>query len=290
MIDLQDKDGLRALSDIVRDIRDQSIETEFMLVGAAARDLLLQHQFGIEPPRKTMDVDFAFAVTDWLVYEALTAKLIESGLFKPDAKVQHRLRSRIGTAIDIIPFGGIESPEARIAWPPPGEAVMSVIGYAEAKAATEEVILPGEVPLAVITNSMLALLKLFAWEDRHCAMPRKDASDLFFVLDNSFHTVGLERLHDEAPELFDQDDFDLDLACAWLIGFQARTVIDHHSNRGQDIITRAGKIVARETDPDGPLSLIGEVEAIAPERARHKLIAFGNGLHLNRTLRIVDRS
>lgn len=287
MIDLQDKDGLRALSDIVRNIRYQSIGTEFMLVGAAARDLLLQHQHGIAPLRKTTDVDFAFAVPDWLAYEALTAKLIESGLFEPDAKVQHRLRSRIGTAIDIVPFGGVESPEARIAWPPPGEAVMSVIGYAEANAATEEVILPGKVPLAVITIPMLALLKLFAWEDRHRAMPRKDASDLLFVLDNSFQAVGLDRLHNEAPELFDQDDFDPDLAGAWLIGFQARTVIDHHSKRGQDIITRAGKIIERETDPNGPLSLIGEVEAIDPERARRKLIAFGNGLHLSRTLRTI---
>jgi len=162
---------------------------------------------------------------------------------------------------------------------------MSVIGYAEAKAATEEVILPEKVPLAVITIPMLALLKLFAWEDRHRTMPRKDASDLLFVLDNSFQTVGLEQLHDEAPELFEQDDFDAELAGAWLIGFQARTVIDNHSNRGQNVIAGAGAIIERETDPNGPLSLIGEVESIDPERARRKLIAFGNGLHLSRTLR-----
>lgn len=261
-----------------------------MLVGAAARDLLLQHQHGITPPRKTTDVDFAFAVPDWPAYEALTAKLIVSGLFEPDTKIQHRLRSRIGTAIDIVPFGGVESPEAQIAWPPQGETVMSVIGYTEAKATTEEVILPGNVPLALITIPMLALLKLFAWEDRHRAMPRKDASDLLFVLDNSFHTVGLEQLYKEAPELFEQDDFDSELAGAWLIGFQARTVIDHHSNRGQDILTRAGKIIERESDANGPLSMIGEVGAIDPERARRKLIAFGNGLHLNRTLRTVDRN
>lgn len=284
MIDLQDKEDLRALGDLVRDLRDHSAGANFMLVGAAARDLLLQHRHGIEPLRKTTDVDFAFAVSDWSAYMALTKRLIESGFFKPDERAQHRLRNRIGIVVDILPFGGVESPEAQIVWPPPDETVMSVIGYAEANAATETVMLPGTVPLAVITIPMLALLKLFAWEDRHWAQPRKDASDLLFVLDHAFRVAGLERLHDIAPELFDLDDFDPDLAGAWLLGFQARTVIDRHSQRAQAIVTRASMIVARETDPNGPLSLIGEVEARDPERARRTLRAFGNGLTCIRAL------
>ncbi|MFD2113527.1 hypothetical protein [Thiorhodococcus fuscus] len=278
MIDLQGKNDLRALSDIVRDIRSQSAGTDFMLVGAAARDLLLQHHHGIEPLRKTTDVDFAFAVPDWPAYIALTERLIDSGFFKPDDRAQHRLLSRRGTVIDILPFGGVESAEAQISWPPSGQTVMSVIGYAEANAATATVVLPGTVQLAVITIPMFALIKLFTWEERHWTQPRKDASDLLFVLDNSFQIAGLERLHDIAPELFELDDFDSDLAGAWLIGFQARLVIDQHSQRTQEIITRASMIVERETDPNGPLSLIGEVEARDPERARRKLGAFGNGL------------
>ena len=87
-----------------------------------------------------------------------------------------------------------------------------------------------------------------------------------------------------APELFDLDDFDSDLAGAWLIGCQARTVIDQHSQRAQAIVTRASMIVAREIDPNGPLSLIGEVEARDPERARRTLGAFGNGLTCIRAL------
>lgn len=275
---MQDKNDLRALSDIVRDIRNHCAGADFMLVGAAARDLWLQHHHGIEPLRKTTDMDFAFAVPDWPAYITLTERLIESGCFKPDERAQHRLRNRVGTMIDILPFGGVESHEAQIVWPPPDETLMSVIGYAEANAATETVMLPGTVPLAVITIPMLALLKLFAWEDRHWAQPRKDASDLLFVLDHSFRMAGLERLHDLAPELFDLDEFDPELAGAWLIGCQARSVIDQHSQRAQAIVTRARMIVARETDPNGPLGLIGEVEARDPERARRKLGAFGNGL------------
>jgi predicted nucleotidyltransferase len=284
LIDLRDKDDLRALGDIVRDLRDHSAGADFMLVGATARDLWLQYHHGVEPLRKTTDVDFAFAVSDWAAYIALTKRLIETGCFKPDERAQHRLRNRIGTVVDILPFGGVESPEAQIVWPPPDETLMSVIGYAEASAATETIMLPGTVPLAVITVPMLALLKLFAWEDRHWAQPRKDAGDLLFVLDHAFRMAGLERLHDIAPELFDLDDFDSDLAGAWLIGYQARRVVDQHSQRAQAIITRASTIIARETDPNGPLSLIGEVEARNPERARRTLGAFGHGLTRVRAL------
>jgi hypothetical protein len=38
------------------------------------------------------------------------------------------------------------------------------------------------------------------------------------------------------------------------------------------------EFLARETDPNGSLGLIGEVEARDPERVRRKLGAFGNGL------------
>jgi hypothetical protein len=100
LIDLQDKGDLRALGDIVRDLRDHSAGADFMLVGAAARDLWLQHHHGIEPRRKTTDVDFAFAVSDWPAYIALTKRLIDTGGFKPDDRTQHRLRNRIGTVVD----------------------------------------------------------------------------------------------------------------------------------------------------------------------------------------------
>ena len=100
--------------------------------------------------------------------------------------------------VDILPFGDVESPDAQIEWPPPGQPVMSVIGYAEANAASETVILPGAVQLAVITIPMFTLLKLFAWEDRHWAQPRKDASDLLFALDNSFGLLDLKFVRHRA--------------------------------------------------------------------------------------------
>jgi hypothetical protein len=101
-----------------------------------------------------------------------------------------------------------------------------------------------------------------------------------FVLDSAFQAAGIDELADEAPELFDLDDFDVDLASAWLLGSQARRAIDRCSRSGPGIVARATETLMRQTDPDGPLRLIGEVQATHPERARLKLVAFLNGLRL----------
>jgi len=279
LIDLRDRDGLVHLAQVVADVRAHAAESQFLLVGAKARDVLLWHRYGITPPRSTTDVDMAFWVADWPTFQRLRANLLGSGRFTP-AQVIHRLHSRIGTPLDIIPFGGIESATGQIAWPPAGNPVMSVLGYDAAFASSHTVLLPGDQTLAVIALPMLALLKLFTWEDRHRDQPRKDAVDLMFLLESAFQAVGMERLHDEAPGLVDAGDFDVDLASAWLLGSQARQAATHSSQRGPEILGRATDILDRETDPAGPLGLIGELRAAEPEKARLMLTAFLNGLRL----------
>ena len=91
--------------------------------------------------------------------------------------------------------------------------------------------------------------------------------------------MGLEHLNEAAPELLEADDFDVDLAGAWMLGADARTTIDRFSHRCQAILARANTTLEREVDPDGSLTLVGQFHASDPERARLKLIAFGNGLH-----------
>ena len=276
MIDLRDSGALRHLAAIVADLRAAAV-VDFLLVGAAARDLLLLYRHGITPPRRTTDVDFAFCVPDWSRFEQLKAALVGSGRFT-SGRITHRLHHRIGTPIDLIPFGGVASATGEIAWPPDGNPVMSVLGYDAALDSAETVLLPGDQRLAVIALPMLALLKLFAWEDRNQDQPRKDAVDLMFVLTSAPLTAGLERLLDAAPGLLDLDDFDVDLAGAWLLGSHAREAIDRYGEHRPAIVARATTILERQTDPDGPLRLIGELQAANPERARRTLVAFLNGL------------
>ena len=58
---------------------------------------------------------------------------------------------------------------------------MSVWGFSEALVSALAVQLPGEEAVLVASLPALALLKLWAWEDRRY-LTRKDASDLWLLL------------------------------------------------------------------------------------------------------------
>lgn len=51
-------------------------ETAFVLIGAAARDLLLVHAGGIEAQRATEDTDLALAIRNWDEFMRLRAALL----------------------------------------------------------------------------------------------------------------------------------------------------------------------------------------------------------------------
>ena len=114
----------------------------FFIVGATARDLILQYCYGIDTGRKTRDVDFAFLVETWDAFEQVRSRLLKTGGFAEIPRVTHRLRFG-DVVVDLVPFGAIERVDRTIAWPPDGSTVMSVIGFREALASTTSVILPG---------------------------------------------------------------------------------------------------------------------------------------------------
>lgn len=68
--DFSGKPDLIWLAHIARDLRAvaQPIGIDFFLMGAAARDLMLQVAYGIDTGRKTEDVDFSVMVSDWTTF------------------------------------------------------------------------------------------------------------------------------------------------------------------------------------------------------------------------------
>src|SRR5688572_9865164 len=121
----------------------KEMNLSYFVCGAMARDILLHHVHGIETGRATADVDFAVAVENWEQFDNIKARLTETGRFEPAKRIAQRLHYRSGGnskgyPLDIVPFGGIENPAHSIAWPPDGNEVMSVVGYAEALANTVE--------------------------------------------------------------------------------------------------------------------------------------------------------
>ncbi len=82
-----------------------SLHISFFMVGASARDFILKHHYGIEPRRKTGDIDIGLEVASWEQFKTLFESLVSTGRFSPTPERQ-RLRSG-AVLVDILPFGGI---------------------------------------------------------------------------------------------------------------------------------------------------------------------------------------
>jgi predicted nucleotidyltransferase len=228
-LDLSKKPELVWLSRLVADIQVVAREHDLLLVGAQARDLLLMHANRIDTRRATEDVDLAFMVGDWNQFLDLRAQLVESGRFSEHERTLHKLTHNGvgGLRVDLIPFAGVEDADRHIAWPPDGAVVMNVIGFREVLESALSVSLPEAISINVPPLPGLVLLKLSAWADRRLMPPLdKDAYDIRLLFKHYLEAGNQERLYVEAAHLLDRSDFDFEVAGAWLLGHDARALLE----------------------------------------------------------------
>lgn len=206
------------------------------LVGAMARIILLENIHGLKAGRATTDVDFAFALDDWDQFRAIKNFLLANAKLEESKHVAHRLLFQLpGWAhqfkIDLIPFGGIETSPATIAWPPDMSVMMNVAGYSDALAAAVTVEVSPGINIAVASLPGMAILKLFAWADRGQENP-KDALDLVLLL-RGYHEAGNEsRIYaeDGALAALETAGYDIELAGAWLLGNDVAVMVSARTN------------------------------------------------------------
>jgi predicted nucleotidyltransferase len=182
LFDFSKIDDLRPLARLVARIDSLCPESTFLIAGAQARDLLLKYGYDIDTSRRTSDVDFALRVGSWAEFHEIRSALLASGEFAEYPRALHKLKFRGVLEVDIVPFGGIESPGRTIAWPPDQDFEMSMFGFEEILGSVIEVQLPEEQSAKVVSLAALALLKLEAWRDRRRREPGKDAHDFRLIL------------------------------------------------------------------------------------------------------------
>jgi predicted nucleotidyltransferase len=194
-------------------------ECPYVVVGATARDLLLFHVFGIPASRATRDVDFAIAVESWDKFNRMRNALLATEKFAP-SKVEHRLLFKTtNIPIDLIPFGGVAEDDT-IAWPPAKDTLMTVAGFEDAMAASITVRVRPTLTVPVVSLAALAILKIFAWEDRRTT--DKDALDLYRVISTYADAGNTDRLYDSGTPHLDKFNYDFELAGAALAGEDSR--------------------------------------------------------------------
>lgn len=195
-----------------------------LLVGAAARDLLLVNVFGQRVRRATKDVDFAVALASWEAFEQLKERLVSDHGFADEARQVQRLvftaeGDGAGTTIDLVPFGGLQVNRHTLVWPPEMDVYMTVAGFTEALASAQVVELAAGVMVKVASLPGLTILKLFAWGDRR-QRDVKDAVDLYTLLRSYSEAGTFDRMTDpdQALDRWQALGCDDERTGAWLLG------------------------------------------------------------------------
>ena len=239
-----------------------ALDLPFFVVGALARDLLLTHVFGFQMQRLTRDLDIAFAVRDWSEFDAVVTKLVEDAKFVRDSKLVHRMQ-RDNHSLDIIPYGGVESAEHTIAWPPDREIVMNVAGFQDAFDAAVTVRIETALDIRVVSLPGLAALKLLAWSDARRADSR-DALDLAQVLRCYADAGNNDRIYGAEFDAMEAADYSLELAGARLLGRDAGLVVSD-AVRAQmlDLLENSKRRVRLATDMAPVWSRLEDTTSIA---------------------------
>src|ERR1700730_42872 len=212
-------------------------ETKYFLAGATAREVILRHVFGRSPGRRTLDVDFGIAVRDWEHFKTLKSAMVEPAAFTPHPRMLQRLtyNSASAVVVDLIPFGGVESTDRSIAWPPEEDIVMRVAGFSDGLESAVQVRLDKNLVIPVVSIPVLIVLKLFAWVDRK--HEKRDAADIHTLLKEYGDAGNEDRLYGEELNVLEAEGYDFELAGARLIGRDAAGVISEDTRkRVRDIL------------------------------------------------------
>ncbi len=192
--------------------RFQKSGRTLLIIGAAARDLLVHHPARIPIGRATRDVDVAVAVDSWDSFKLATQH------WDPVRRSAHTFRVS-GVEVDIVPFGGVER-DRRVLFPDDHE--LDVTGLAEAARTAVDVTLPGGTVVPVASLAAQSALKVLAWRDRHL-LDRRDAVDLDTILRAASQGLYEDEVWEDAVAL-EQNSYDVPLAGAWRTGVLAASM------------------------------------------------------------------
>lgn len=204
----KDKIGNPLLIELLKKLVDcfEKAELTFYVIGATARDIIMQQLVDVSSQRRTRDLDIAIAIPNWNKFEDISQIMVSEG-FKKSKKSNQRFFFG-DYELDIVPYGNIAKEDDNIYWPPEEDIAMSVKGFNEVLQDAITVNIDKEVTFKVASLHGLFLLKFNAWQDRKDRTD-KDAEDMSFILEN-YYEANLDRVigNDIYNKVLDRDDFD----------------------------------------------------------------------------------
>jgi len=251
--------------------------TDYLLIGATARDLIMESVYGITPKRQTFDIDISLCVGSWGTFQKFKDNLKTQGLIEnPD--VAHIMTfiptnatdDRDQIRLDLVPYGAISDENGEISWPPNGDVVMSVLGFEEAYESKELIEVKEGLTLPVTSTVGLCLLKLIAWIGRDRNKRSKDAQDIKFILSNYEQLPGIQdAIFDEGfTKMFNHD---IEKAVAAKLGSDIARIcstqtLEHINNKlfnhADALILEAFATEMQTRDPDHTQNNLALIKAV----------------------------
>lgn len=183
--------------------------TDWVLIGAFARDIVAHSLAGLPRASETEDVDIAITVPDDAAYLTSVRRLQKQG----GSRIRHRVS---GFAVDVLPFGDI-APDNIFS---DIGSDLDVTGLREAHASAMTVRFTAGPTIRVATLCAQTVLKLVAWGARG-GSTQKDARDLaLLVAASSAGPFGDALWTDD--EAMAAEDYDPELGGPRRLGIDAR--------------------------------------------------------------------
>jgi predicted nucleotidyltransferase len=259
-IDISNKFDNRLFVEVLGEVAETTAKfgIPFFIVGATARDFVLEYGFGLNPGRATADVDIGVRVSTWAEFNQLKEGLVSGDKFRLQGN-KCRLVHENGTPIDLLPFG-LSSPGTGIVeWPPEDGEELNMNGFIEAFEYSMKVCISSEPSLVLKVASPvgLVLLKLLAWNDRK--PETRDAIDLGYLVRDYLDLGNVERIYNKHTDLVEVDEFDYQIAGARLLGRDLAQICDRKTR--QLLV----QILGPELDKTGDLPLVVQSARSSPE-------------------------
>jgi|WetSurMetagenome_2_1015567.scaffolds.fasta_scaffold148396_2 predicted nucleotidyltransferase len=266
------KELLQVLTDFFN-----SVNSEFYVIGATARDIILSGIHKQVPARKTNDLDIAIAIPNWSMFQKITEGLCNIDGFSKSREQTQRFFYKTHFQLDIVPFGEIAHADNLIYWPPEESQVMSVAGFTDVVKHALEINVDDDLIIKVATLPGIFILKLNAWKSRNIETNR-DADDMAFII-SSYLDINEQRAVTENYDIYEADDFSTFVAGATLLGRDMKGIL--RNNPG--ILNEFAGILKAEVDKKENSLLINQMlethQLLEYEKVNDALISITNELN-----------
>lgn len=231
----------------------QSIGSDFYIIGATARDIILSGIHKQASARRTADLDIAIAIKDWDKFEQISKELCNIEGFHKSKKQKQLFWYNRDFKLDIVPFGEVAKSNNTIYWPPEEEFAMSVVGFTEVANHTLDITIDNDLTVKVASLPGIFILKLAAFNDRKKST-NKDADDIAFIIENYLEINEL-RVVEKHYDLYEAENFNTFTAGATLLGRDIQSILGGN----EEVINTFIQILEEEIQLEDGSLLINQI-------------------------------